>query len=496
MTTKPRRPRKAKPTPKAPENLVKAWSERDLAELPKLAWRERHVGVAAAGLIAALGLAVAFAAPRPFEATSSMLVLLDDAYVLDPVVGDAGAGATLSPREIVRSETALIGSLETRRRAVAALGVETAFPNIARRARTEAAAAAAAAKEIEERLSIASEPSSPTITVGFKSGDAEQAARVLNGVVDAYLDYRREVLFDFDVDGYAAQRAEAEDRLATLNTEIEAFLADAGVGDYDGARLAAQRRSADIEDERLRTLAALSEAEARLGALTERLNSTPREVNLYVDDSASERLQQLLVEREELLSRYTPESKPVSAIDERISRLRASMQIGGVDGGLTRRGANPVRQALETERNEVAGEVSALTAKAAALTGQLAQVKAGQMTLQNIAPDHARLVRERAALETSVERLAAREEEARARAVSVERSRGNVRVVERAAPPAERASLRGALSILALLLGAVFGLTAAIARGLWIDSGRADPIAAALEKVRPGKPAAESQDAA
>lgn len=449
-----------------------AWSELPnytVWDLVTVMWRERWWALGAAAAITLIGLVLVLQIPKTFVASAKVLVLFDEAYVLNPV-REVNQPAAFSSEQIVQSEVAFLQADKVKRDMLAAVGMDTAFPKLARALedRSPEYREAEAVRGVDRAFGVSVAPQSPTIALYYRDTDPERSALVLNTLIDAYLEHRRAVLLTYDPIGSSEEREAAESRLEELNTQLAALLSENAIGDFVSDREAARTRSGQIETDLFATQAERAEAEARLAALNGQVAVAPVQVDLYTDDGAAARLQQLQVEREELLTRYLPTSQAVQDIDRRIARLQQSAQSGSMAAGLTRRGPNPLRQQLESERASVAAQVAALRSKETTLRAQLEAVRDRQLGLQALAPEFQRLDRERSALEISLDRLIERDELARARqAINLRRQSENIRIVERARPPVRGSSLRRPAFMGVVLLAGFTGLVVALTRGLW-----------------------------
>lgn len=455
-----------------------------LADVVALVWRERLLALGVAAVVSLLGLVAVLQIPKSFQAYGQVLVLVDESYVLDPLDTERrNSQVGLSPSEMIQSERALVLAEPVRRAALATLGLEVVEPRIAAQsgptdtpARKEALAVRAMGKALGAYVS----PESPTVTLSYKHRDPDVSAQILNEILDTYLRYRREILLSVDTDAVGRERVRAQEALAAINTELATLMAEIEVGDFDADRAAVNAQVAEMDTALMRTRAERAEAEARVGALGARAAATPAQIALHTDDATPARLQELLLEREDLLTRYLPTSRVVQAHDEKIARLTASYGAGDVDGGLTRRGVNPVRQALEADRDAALATLAALRSREATLVGQVAALRERQRVLQEALPRFARLERERRALEGSVGVVTEREVRAQARRALTQEASDNIRVIERARPPTRGSSLRKPAFAAVLMLAGLLGLAAALVRGLTRST---PPSAAAVGRV-------------
>ena len=117
----------------------------------------------------------------------------------------------------------------------------------------------------------------------------------------------------------------------------------------------------------------------RLASLNAQLGQVSREVGIYRDISSApgEKLVGLKVQREELLSRYRADARPVQELDAQIAQLEAGMAAGRTLGeGAKRIGVNPVFQTLQTEKIQLTSEVGALRRSQAELAERIALLEA------------------------------------------------------------------------------------------------------------------------
>ncbi len=452
-----------------------------VVDMLALLWRERLAAVAVFCLVAISGGVAVKAAIQPtYVASASVLVLQDGLYSADPLGGEAGR-SSFQTQEQVQAELAFFRSEDVRRRVFDVIPPQAAFPNIGARGGLSAAQLeSAAARMLAQSVHVDIGPNAPTLGMTLRHQDPDMAARLLNTLLDQYVIYRREVLLDVDETGFGAERRAADQRLSELSGEIEALLSEYNIGDFTGERAAAIARSAALETSLLEAQAEQVAIESQIEALTSRLEALPSAITLHVDDASAARLQELRLEREDLLSRYRPDSVPVEEINRRIERLEASLRSGGAAGGLTRRGVNPVAQTLQTELLQAESRQAALSARASTLEAQLENVRAQQLRLQQLAPDFERLAREHAAMETTVRSLAEREEAARTRRAATLREHDNIRIVQRASPPLRGESLRMPAFLLVLIFAAISGFVAAFMRAA---VGKSSPNATSAERT-------------
>lgn len=453
------------------------------SDVPVMLWREKWLAALVFVLIMGLGVFALMMLRPVYGAEARLLVLFGQEYVYQPRVGQAGEGQIPRSEQIIQSEIEIITSTQVMERAINAIGVSRLFPDMKPPdegpPQTPQARLAQAVKLFSEDFSASTSPNTSVIRVGYSHPDADMAALALNTLVDQYLAYRREVFADDRAGALLVQRQGFEDRLDQLDAEISSFLSANGVSDFDTDRKSIADVSSRVRNELFDVRAKRREAESRLGAIRSGLTQLPREVTMMVESDASKRLLDLELQREELLAKYTPESRPVRELEERIARARELLSSDqGQGAGTIRRGANPVVDAVSIDRERVASEVSALAARERALTGQLAELEARLARLQKLKGRFDELTREQTVLTAQASQFAERAEEARAINELIRNTSDNIRLFQRATPATQGTSLRRPLFVLLVLFALMTALAVALARAL----------------LRPGFPTAASAE--
>lgn len=462
---------------KSREAPAPAWTARPRyapSDIPVLLWRERWLmaGVFAAIFVPLLLVAALLLKPS-YPAYASVLVRLGQEYVYEPRAGDAGRGAVPEPDQLIQAETEILGSEALKRRVIDKLTLARLDPKAA--VKYERADGAERRKILggvvrgfEQDLSIETAPDTPVIRVAFQHKDPDLAALVLNTLLEEYLVYRRNVLIDPTSPVIEQQRIIFQQRLADADQAYQDFLVNNRIGDFVAEKASLSQLQAQIEQQKLQTEAQLQERSARLGALQAQLGQVAAEVGLYRDlnTAASDKLAQLKVQREDLLSRYKPDAQPVQDLDVQIVQLEQAMTQGRTRAdGARRFGVNPVRQTVETDRIQAAAEVAALQRSSQALSEQLQQVMDRRLKLAALEPRFQALSLDRDVLMTNVRDFAVKEEQSRAAQDIASRTNDNIRIVQRAAVPTKGKSLKRPVAVLALLFAGFTALCAGLLRG-------------------------------
>lgn len=443
-----------------------------LGDLASLVWRERFLMLGVFLVIFVLGIGFALTMKKSYQAYSSLVVQLGEEYVYNPRVGDAGRGTTPAAGQIMQSELEILGSSTVKERVLQRLGLTRVYPEIAKNyARAGRAGQrqiwGAAIKAMEAGLKVQSAPETSVVRLSFTHRDPLIASEVLNAVVDEYLAYRKSVLVGGDQTLIDTQRRAFEERLRMADADFQAFLVGNGIGDFDSEKASLAQVYSALMTERYSVQAQLSEAEGRLGVTSRQVGQAPPEVALYqdADPAAGTKLTGLKVERQDLLSRYRPDSQPVREIDQKIAALQALIAGGGAQGVAARRtGVNPVYQSLQTERNQLEAQAASLRRRLASVSADLAQVGAKRLRMAELEPRYQDLTRQRDVLAGNVKTFTAREQEAQAARAIALGGDDTIRVVQRAYAPTRGTSLRAPVAMAAMLFAAFTALCAGLLR--------------------------------
>lgn len=405
-------------------------------------FRELAVMIVVFVLVFVVAAAAVMTLKKSYTASASVFAGVGQEYVYQPRVGTAERGQAPTADEVAQSEAAILGSQEVKRRTIESIGAEAILGKAPKGPATQAETAAM--KALDSALGVGTAPGSAVIHVSYKSGDAERAATVLNGIIDQYLAYRRQVFQD-NTPAIRTQRAAFEDELAQADDAYEAFLASNDIGDFATAKATLAATYQTTFAERLSVQGQLNQAAQRLQTLMQQQAQTPAEVALQQDlnISAQDQVLQLRTEREQLLSRYQPDAQPVRDIEARIAQLQQYVATGTAVGAKeVRTGPNPVWTELETTRINTQADRDSLGARLAVLDRQLSDIRQRQARLTTLESENSNLSGNREVLSANIREFQQRETQSRADNALVAAGADNVTVIERAQVPSQGKSLK------------------------------------------------------
>jgi len=444
------------------------WSSRPrhgLSDIVTLVLRQWLLMLLVFAVLFALGAFAAMTLAKTYTAHSSLLVQMSQDYVYEPRAGDAARGAIPEVTDVVQAEVAILTSAGLHQRVVEAVGADVVLGPQARGTPEQRRAAAVIA--MGRSLQIGTAPDTGVVQLSYKNASAQNAATILNEIIQTYLSYRREVFRDTTTPLLAQQRDEIERQLNDADRSYEDFLAENDLGDFRIEREAVGASYQTVYAEHLSVEAQLRQADERLATLRSQLASIPREITLQQDMNLSVQSQivDLRANRETLLGRYQPDASPVRDIDAQIAQLEALAGSGGSSGVRDQRlGPNPVWQDLEMDRVRTQAERDSLAARHAVLSRQVEDLAARQGRLVELESRNGALTAEREVLSTAYRDFTARQAQSRASAELASGGADSIRVIASAVPPNRASSLRKPVLILALLFAGFTALCAGLLR--------------------------------
>ena len=441
-----------------------------LMDLAALLFRELWVMVAVFLAICILGVILILTTiSKTYTARAGIVATVGQEYVYQPTVGTE-RNSTNVPQvnEIAQAEAAILNSNELKRRVIQAVGVETVLgERAAARAVSAEAAERSALRTMVRDLEVSTAPLSGVIQLSYEARDADTAAAVLNGLLDQYLIYRREVFRDRMTPALQEQREVFEDELMDADSAYEAFLRTNDIGDFNTARESLGTSYQTVFAERLGVDAQLAQVSNRLARLRVELGSVPAEIvlNQQLNVAAQDQVLLLRTERENLLARYQPDSQPVRDIEERIAQLQAFVNTGTAVGPReVQTGPNPIWVSLDTERIQLTAERDSLIGRRSVLEAQLNDLRDRQSRLTELESRNATLSADREVLTSNIREFALRESQSRAATSLAQSGADNIRIVERASPPTRGSSLRMPGMLLVILFAGFTALCVGLIR--------------------------------
>lgn len=474
--------------------------------------------------LAAMGASVAVIlfAPRSYRSEAKLFVRLGRENVaLDPTA-TLGRPATLAipiNRESeINSVVALLKSRALAEKVVDELGAETilqpARSGVARIAEANAAdetppAAKAgfalwgdvrlldslpvreqAVIALLKALRVETIKKSDVVQITCETPTPELSQRVVEKLVERYLDDHIEANRTPGSRQFFLQQTERlRGELAAKETELVALKNETGLAAPEEQRKLIVAQIARLEDELLTTEAAASAARAEVHSVTEKLAAFPEtKVTAHTTGYANQasdvmraKLYELEMKEQELQAKFTDAHPELRRLREQLAQSRAILDREEPSRTQVTTGPSRTNEQAQLALLDREPAMAALTAKAAALRGQLAEARGRLAVLNENDVRVARLAREVALEEANYRKYSETLEQARIdEALQLERI-SNIRVVQPASFELKPVRPR---RLLTLALGLVIGSCGSIGLALAAEGQRPSGRTLSVQGVR------------
>jgi uncharacterized protein involved in exopolysaccharide biosynthesis len=389
-------------------------------------WRRRMLIVFSLTMLAALPAAFFL---RDYESEMKILIKRERA---DPLVTPDQTRATFWPdltEEEMNTEVELLRSEDVLRQVVVALGLQHNVrrriwvPNFLARTDSEEVKTAKAVQALDKGLEIRLPKKSNLITVRYRSEDPQRTAVVLSAVSRSYLEKhlavgRRPGQFEFfaqEADRYRQELAAAEHQLAVFPRTGGAVAAQAEldiVVKKLGELLLARQQANTSVQEILKRIAAL---EKQMAATPPRMTTAVRTAdNVHLMMQLKTTLLNLELKRTELLKKFQPGYREVEEVEKQIAQAReavAAAESAPPRDQTTDR--DPTYEWMRAELAKAQADWAALQARAASLSGNIAEYEAKARGLNESSLRQQDLLRTAKTLEENYQLYFRKKEEAR-----------------------------------------------------------------------------------
>jgi len=421
-----------------------------------------------------LALLVALMSPPVYVAKSRLLILLGDDYVAKDALGGANPGLSFDKTQIVHAETEILGSRDLKTQVIKQMGADRLYPGTGK----SEAALDAAVDRFSRDLTIENVPQSNVLAVSYRNRNRVVAAEALNKLINLYLDRRRSVFEQSSKGSIERQTAALNSQLADTEAKLVAFSSAHNFGDYQQDLTAVQQQQAALAARAAELDENLAMRQGRAAHISRSRLSMPEIVDLGKDigrsqqvDLLTQQLVTLLQQRREAAAEYVDGNPLVADLDKRINELKRDIAAMPQDQAVNvHRGANPVRQQMDSQMADAAADAAAYRSGRADNAAALARVDARLRELVAIGPTYRELMRTRTTLEGAAADLAKQAQTMRLSS-ALSRSQANVRVLEAAQTPVKSHGerlvlLMAGIGVGFIMAGAVTVLSVALFEGM------------------------------
>jgi uncharacterized protein involved in exopolysaccharide biosynthesis len=322
--------------------------------------------------------------------------------------------------------------------------------------------------KLAKDLNIETQKNSNILFLSYEAQSQKFAESVLSRLIDFYLDkhittHRTAGSFDF----FDKQALDLRSQLARTEGELKALKNQTGVASLDDQRKIVLQRIGTLQQESEATQAALAISRAKVAELKEKLSGlSPTLVTQETKASSNygvelmrSRLYELKLKEQELLSKYTETSIPVTEVRRQIAEAQAQLDKEEGTRTETTTAINTTYQQLNLTLITENATLSSLEAKARVVNHQL---DAARREVKEINEGELRIVnlqRELALQDVKYRKYSGNQEQARIDQALETNKISNISVVQRATASAEPVRPRKALNLaLGLFLGLLGGL--------------------------------------
>jgi len=264
---------------------------------------------------------------------------------------------------------------------------------------------------LAQSFAAAPSPDGGAVMLAGQGADEARVSRLLPEIVDAYARYREALKPSRTAEGEvpsdaAAERRRAEQAVADADAAMTAFMIEQSVVDLPSETERIPVLIADIDAALVDNRAAAAAVAQQIRAAeqeSENLAQSPDAPQDAADTSpVRQRIAVLARERVDLLSRYTPQSAPVQALDRQIAALEALADDG--EGTVPGNSQEPssAEQASRARLAALRAEARAMAASRQVLQAQRDRLAARGAALAALLPDWRHLERDRAAADKAL----------------------------------------------------------------------------------------------
>lgn len=310
-------------------------------------------------------------------------------------------------------------------------------------------------------------PESNIINLVYESQNPQFAKEVLDQLISIYREKHLELhvssgSFEF----FQKESNKLQDQLQQAEAELEAYKNKIGVGDLEEQRSIVSEQIGTLQRRHEQISSDMAATRARVNALEIRLNELPENVVLSEisgsTTSAVEELQrrinELKLDKQDLLSTFTKNSVPVKDIQRQIDEAEALLKNAKETRQVTT-GVNPVHQELKTSFMVERGSLDALQAEQKAIEHQINTAKEELKRLNKAEVQMAKLQRRRNQLEENYRKYTNNMEQLRIDKARETEKISNINIAQSPILPTDPASPKAMMN---LALAVFFGLFGAL----------------------------------
>ena len=314
-------------------------------------------------------------------------------------------------------------------------------------------------------LNAAVVPESNIINLNYESKNPRFAREVLDTLINIYQEKHLELHVSAgSYDFFKKESDRLQSQLQEAEAELETFKNEIGVGDLQEQRSIVSRQIGTLQQRRETIESDIAATVARINALENRLADLPENVVLSelsgsttsAVEELHRRINELKLEKQDLLSTFTKNSIPVQDIQRQIDEAESLLGSAKETREVTT-GVNPVHQELKTSLMIEKGSLEALRAEKEAISHQITAAKEEMKKLNRAEVRLAKLQRKKDQLEQNYRKYTNNLEQLRIdKALETEKI-SNISIAQNPTLPIDPASPRTGLNLALGFFLALFG---------------------------------------
>ncbi len=409
-----------------------------------------------------------------YQVDSRVMVKYGREYIYRPVdlllKGDVQPMLTFNRDEIINTEIEIFQSSELISEVIRALGLDRLYPKIANGGDDPDKKLARSVEKFKKNLEVNHIKGSGVIKVSFQHPDPDIAVKVVSTLENLFRKRHLEVFKSPRISFLEKQLSIYKDKLIKARDKFEQFKQKNHI-----VSLEEEKRLLLQEYSRLHTLLVqgkgrVAQLQQKIASLERQLHSIPQNVTLFNQnniDSAKAQLLSLELQEKDLLQRYTPNSRPVKNIKEKIRLTKE--YLAKATRSLTpnqRKGKNYVYQEIQRALVEARADYQGQIADNKALESQLSEI---QTRLKNLSEKETVLDILKQSVEVneaSYKNFVKRLEETRILDAMDNQKMVSVAIIERPMKPVKPAKPKKAIN---LMVGIILGAALSFCYALFYD---------------------------
>lgn len=326
-----------------------------------------------------------------------------------------------------------------------------------------------------ENIKIESVQTSNVVTLAYRSGNADFAVDVLQGILDRYLDTRGRVFQPPQAVAFFDEQTQtAEQRLRRAEERLQQYIEGVGISmPFEPQKVEVLQTLSQFQRQLAEARVALRADEGALRAVETQMSQEPRRLpSAHRDnlDPTTEQIRTSLIalelERDELMQEFGPRNRKIRDLDAQLQLTRRRLnEAEAAVGELNRTELNTVHQDLRSRWLEQEAAVSGGQARYASLLEKVSDFETALSVLNEKGFEFERLKRELVSAEAEYLLYRQKHEEARISTAMNQQQMVDVSIVRQPMRPFNPVAPRKKLNmVLALVVGSIGSLGVAFGR--------------------------------